>query len=366
MKTSSSRPPAQSEPSWRPDPPEQRRRQQRALGVLAVVAALVIVRLALSFGAGLFIGALLAFTLQPLYGALRRRKWSAGASALVCSLGATVVVVAAAVGVSVLFVARSLAMLSALPNALGKDGAIGRLLAEASEALAVMHVPVPDLTQRLQNEAVSLGTRAATVAAQIAGATFDALLACFFMSLSTYFVLRHWSELVRKAEEILPFERRHTHELMTQFRKVGRQVLLGTVVTGVIQGAFAALGYRLSGLEEPGFWGVLTAVASLVPALGTLLVWVPIGVYKIVTGHFFAGLFELVFSALTVGVLSDYVIRPRLVGSEGGVPTVLTFIALFGGVEVFGILGLVLGPVLITISLAILRTYQESVSPSAA
>ena len=365
MKSPSSRPPAQSEPSWRPDPPEQKRRQQRALGVLAMLAAVVIVRLALAFGAGLFIGALLAFTLQPMYGVLRRRKWSAGPAAFVLSLAATVLVVAAAVGVSVLFVSRSLTVLSALPDALAKDGAIGRLLTEVTRSLAAMHVQVPDLTERLQNEAVSLGARAAGLAADIAGATFSALLACFFMSLSTYFVLRHWTDLVRKAEEILPFERRHTHELMTHFRKVGRQVLLGTVVTGLIQGMLAALGYRLAGLEEPGFFGVLTAAASLVPALGTLLVWVPIGVYKIVTGHAVAGLFTLVYSGLTVVVLSDYFIRPKLVGSEGGVPTVLTFIALFGGVEVFGILGLVLGPVLVTLSLAILRTYQESIGPSA-
>ena len=352
---SSIRPPARSEPSE-----VIFRKQQRALGVLALVAALVLLRLALTFGVGLFLGALLAFTLQPMYGALRRRKWPAGSAALACSLVSTITVAGTVIGISVLFVSRALAVMSALPQALAPGGPLSHLIDRATAALVALHVPAGDVQQRLQNEAVSLGGRVAGYAAEVAGATFYGLLTFFFMSLSTFFVLRHWSEIVRKLEDMLPFERRHTHELLNQFRKVGRQVLLGTVVTGIIQGLFAALSYQLTGIPEAGFWGVLTALASLVPALGTLLIWVPLGIYLIITGHVGAGLFELAFSAITVGLISDYVIRPKLVGSEGGVPTVLTFIALFGGVEVFGIVGLVLGPVLVTLSLATLRTYQES------
>jgi predicted PurR-regulated permease PerM len=353
---SSMRPPARSEPAE-----VIHQKQQRALGFLAIVAALVLARLALTFGVGLFLGALLAFTLQPMYGALRRRKWHAGPAALFCSVTSTVLVMGIVIGISILFISRSLALLSSLPEALAPGGPLAHLVDRATETLVAMHVPVPNVQHRLQDEAVSLGGRAAGYAAQIAGATFGGLLTFFFMSLSTFFVLRHWSEIVRRLEDLLPFERRHTHELLNQFRKVGRQVLLGTVVTGIIQGFFAAVIYEVTGMPEPGFWGVLTAIASLVPALGTLLVWVPLGIYKIMTGHVGAGLAELTLSALTVGLISDYLIRPKLVGSEGGVPTVLTFIALFGGVEVFGIVGLVLGPVLVTLSLATLRTYQESV-----
>lgn len=352
---SSIRPPARSEP-----PEIVYRKQQRALGVLALVSALVLARMALTFGVGLFLGALLAFTLQPMYGALRRRHWSAGQAALACSLASTLTVAATVIGISVLFVSRSLALLSKLPDALAPGGPLSLFVEHVNKTLLAMHVPVPDIQERLQGEAVSLGGRVAGYAAEVAGATFYGLLTFFFMSLATFFVLRHWSEIVRKLEDMLPFERRHTHELLNQFRKVGRQVLLGTVVTGIIQGLFAALSYQITGIPEAGFWGVLTALASLVPAVGTLLVWVPLGIYLIMTGHVAAGLVELAFSALTVGLISDYVIRPKLVGSEGGVPTVLTFIALFGGVEVFGIVGLVLGPVLVTLSLATLRTYQES------
>ena len=143
---------------------------------------------------------------------------------------------------------------------------------------------------------------------------------------------------------------------------MGRQVLLGTVVTGVVQGVLAAIGYWMTGVPEPAFFGALTAVASLVPAVGTLLVWVSVGVVLLLTGHVGAGLVELIYSALIVGIVSDYVIRPRLVGREKGVPAILMFVALFGGVESFGVIGLILGPVIATLSLAVLKTYAREVA----
>jgi predicted PurR-regulated permease PerM len=97
----------------------------------------------------------------------------------------------------------------------------------------------------------------------------------------------------------------------------------------------------------------------LVPALGTLLVWVPVGVGLIVSGHVGAGVFELIWGALVVGVVSDYVIRPKLVGGSGHVPTLLTFISLFGGVKLFGLMGLIVGPVIASVALALVRTYDR-------
>ena len=182
------------------------------------------------------------------------------------------------------------------------------------------------------------------------------------MALSAYFVLGQWSDILVRSERVLPFERRHTRALLEQFRSVGREVLLGTVVTGIVQGLLAAAGYWATGVPEPAFFGALTALASLIPGVGTLLVWVPIGVVQIVTGHAGAGIAELAYSALTVGIASDYLIRPRLIGRQTSVPSVFMFIALFGGVGAFGLVGLILGPVIVTLSLAVLKAYERQVA----
>ena len=320
-----------------------------------------LVRLAMPVGVGLFLGALLAFTLEPLYARLRSRSFRAGPSALFCALGATVAIAGTVAGFSTLLVTRGLVLVASIRSMIAPGGALRAFADSASNRLTALHVDVPALAQRLENEVLSLGSRVAGIAAEVAGLTFGGLLTLFFMTMAAYFVLRHWTSIVVHAEVMLPFERRHTHALLDQFRTVGRQVLLGTIVTGLVQGFFAAIGYWLTGTPEPAFFGALTAVASLIPGVGTLLVWGTIGTALILTGHVGAGLAELIYGALVVGIVSDYVVRPRLVGSEQGAPAIVLFVALFGGVEVFGVIGLVLGPVIATLSMAVLRAYSDEV-----
>jgi predicted PurR-regulated permease PerM len=336
--------------------------ERRAFGVLALVAVAALLRLALPVGVGLFLGALLAFALEPIHTRLRRRNIGPGAAALACALGAAALISSTVLATTTLLVTRGGILLSSLQDRIAPGGSVRVLAERAMVRLTPSHVSAADVLERLESETLSLGSRAAGFAAQLAGLTVSALLTLFFMTLSAYCVLRYWSEIVTRSERILPFEQRHTHALFEQFRSVGREVLLGTVVTGVVQGLFAAFGYWITGVPEPAFFGALTSLASLIPGIGTVLVWLPIGIVQIVAGHAGAGVAELVYSGLTVGIVSDYLLRPRLVGSERSVPSIFTFIGLFGGVEAFGVVGLILGPVIVTLSLAILRTYERQVA----
>ena len=343
--------------------PPRKARQARALDFLALAAVVALVRLAFPVGVGLFLGALLGFTLQPLYERLRSRGWRAEVAALACTLVAMLVISTGVVSLAILFVTRGVALAASLPALVAPGGAL-RELAEPALRASPLHLEVNALSSRLEEEALLLGARAATVAGAVAGTALTGLLTVFFMTLTAYSILRYWTDLVRRIESTLPLERRHTHALLDQLRTVGREVLLGTVVTGLLQGAFAAVGYWITGVPQPVFFGALTAVASLVPAVGTLLVWIPLGIYRMLTGHLVAGLITLTYSALVVVGVSDYFIRPKLVGAEKNVPVLLTFMSLFGGVEVFGVVGLVLGPVIVALSVAVLKTYQDEVSAS--
>jgi predicted PurR-regulated permease PerM len=338
------------------------RSTRRALGYLALFALALLVRLAMPVGVGLFLGALLAFTLEPLYARLRARRLGAGPSALVCALGASLAVFVVVVATTTLLVSRGLVLLGTAQALVGSGGALRAFVDGAAARLSAFHVDVAGLPAKLEDAVLSLGSRLAGIATAVASLTFGALLTLFFMTMAAYFVLRRWTELVTRAEQLLPFEARHTHALLDQFRTVGRQVLLGTVVTGVVQGGLAAIGYFITGVQEPAFFGALTAVASLIPGIGTLLVWGTIGGVLLVTGHPGAGIVELLYGVVVVGIVSDYVIRPRLVGREEGVPAIVVFVALFGGVEVFGVIGLILGPILATLSVAILATYAREVA----
>ena len=249
-------------------------------------------------------------------------------------------------------------MAQALLISLGPEGP-ARTVVERFVLRLPQQVRSEDVITKLRDAAAGLASRAASIAAALANAVASGLLTVFFMIMTTSFILRHWSLITNRAEDMLPLARRHTHALFEEFRTVGRTTLLGTVVTGVSQGVLAAFGYWICGVPEAAFFGALTAVASLLPGVGTMLVWVPAGVFLLGTGHLGRGVLELIYGGAIVVGFSDYILRPRLVGGHGEMPALLTFVSLFGGVEVFGLIGLILGPLLMSIAVALLRIYAN-------
>jgi predicted PurR-regulated permease PerM len=171
-------------------------------------------------------------------------------------------------------------------------------------------------------------------------------------------VLLEWPSVTRRLEVVLPIQPSHTRALMREIRDVARGALVGTIATAVVQGFLAWIGYAIAGVPRPLTWATMTAITSFVPLLGTMVVWVPMGVYEAFEGHLVRGIFVLAWGALVVTSLSDYVIRPRIVGKDGGHP-LLTLVALLGGLEVFGLVGLIVGPIIMSLFVAVLRIYER-------
>ncbi len=338
--------------------PKLNHEEGRALGWLAIAAVAIVVWLAWPFMISLLLGALAAFTLEPLDARLEARTRRPRLSAALVVIVTGAAVLAAASGFVTLFVTQLVALTSTVSDSLRPGGGLASSADTATRWLARHGVPTASVTQRLESAAGEIASKSAAIAAALAAGTFSALLGLFFALLAMYVVLRHWPRLVEGVLRVSPLHPKHTRAVLEEFRCAGRATLSGTVVTGLAQGAFAAVGYWLSGISPWAFFGVATAVASLVPAVGTLLVWVPIGVFLIATGHATRGVLELSWCAGTVVAVCDYVIRPRLVGDEN-TPTILVFIALFGGLELFGLWGLVVGPILMSLAVATVRLYAR-------
>jgi predicted PurR-regulated permease PerM len=214
--------------------------------------------------------------------------------------------------------------------------------------------------ERLRGALGELATWLARVATQLAFIVADALLALFFMVFTMYFVLRNWVGLSKRAEHLLPINPHHTRRLMRELRRLGRAVVLGNFGTGLIQGGIAGVGYWVARVPQPAFWAAITTVASLVPVFGTLLIWVPAGLMLLLGGRPGAGMFELIWGATAVVALCDYVVRPRLVGRGQTMSSWMAFVSLFGGLKLFGFIGLLLGPLLAGLALAVLRLYERT------
>jgi predicted PurR-regulated permease PerM len=332
--------------------------ERRALGWVALGAVVAIAWLALPFVTGLFLGALMAFTLEPVYaGLVRRIRRPVIASLAVVIVSALVIVGAVSVFVS-LFVTRAVGLANTVREELRPGGALAAWVDTVTGWLARFGVSPESITERLREGAGAIASRSAGMAGSLASGTFIALLGLLFALLAMHAVLRHWPRMVSALVAVSPLRHEYTRLLLDEFRRVGRMTLLGTVLTGLAQGTLAAIGFWITGVPQAIFFGIATAIASLVPAVGTLLVWVPAGLYLFASGHPAKAIIELAWGALIVVGFSDYVIRPRLVGDEA-MPALLTFVALFGGLEVVGLAGLIVGPVVMGLAVAVLRVYTR-------
>jgi predicted PurR-regulated permease PerM len=335
---------------------EAARSERRALGWAAIAAVAAIFWIVMPVGVGILLGTLLAFALQPLFERLKPRlgaRWAALTLVL-----ATILTLAGSIGgLAWLLVSKATALTQEWLASLGPGGPGGAVVSAIGGLTSRLGVPSAELSARARALAESTAAGAATVAEVIVAATASSALALLFAMLSMHFILRNWQAIALGAQETFPLRPDYTAGLLAEFRSVGRSTLVGTIGTGLAQGLLATFGFWISGVPEPLFFGAAAAVASLVPGIGATLVWAPVGVVLILVGHPGHGIVELVWGALIVGVLADYVIRPRLVGGAGHLPSIVTFAALLGGVQVFGLKGLIVGPVLMSLAIAVLRLY---------
>jgi len=330
----------------------------RALAWLAAAALLVIAWLSHLFVTGLLLGALAGFTLQPAYDRLARWSRRPLLASVVTVLATGLVIVGAVAGFVSSFVTQAVALIGAAREGLKPGGVLLGWIDTVTGWLGRFGLSTEKLTERLQSAVAEVASGSAAAAGTVASVTFMTLLGLFFALLSMHVILRHWARIVTTLEAVSPLRPEYTRALLEEFRRVGRLTLSGTIVTGLAQGTLAGLGYWITGVPKPLFLAVATAIASLVPAVGTLLIWVPAGLYLFAVGSPTLGVVELLWGALVVVGFSDYVIRPRLVGDEQ-MPVILTFLALFGGLEVMGLIGLIAGPVVMALAVAVLRLYAR-------
>jgi predicted PurR-regulated permease PerM len=334
--------------------------QRRALAMGALLSSFVLLWLARPVASGLFLGTLVAFSLLAWHGKLSRRLRSPGLAAVLLAVASAFTIVGGLVLLAYFIAERGVFAANGLVQAFNPGGPLSGVVTRLQAATQGSPIGPIDVAARLRDGAAAAASGLTGWAAQLASLTFTFVLMLFFTIMTTFFVLRHWPAIGRRGERMLPLHPAHTRALMLEFQRVGSEVFIGTLLTGLAQGLLAGFGYRIVSVPESALLGALTAICSLVPAVGTLLVWVPVGLALIFTDAVGAGLFVLLWGTLIVGVLCDYVIRPKLVRGKGEVPTLLTFIALFGGVEVFGLVGLIVGPVIASVALALLQTYDRA------
>lgn len=200
-----------------------------------------------------------------------------------------------------------------------------------------------------------LGTGLRSVATQaltVGQGALSFLAALGVMLYLTFFLLRDGDELGARLLQALPFRTDLRDGLIDKFLRVVRATMKGTVLVAVLQGFVGGMIFWFLGIEPALLWGLLMGFFSLVPAVGTGLIWVPVSLYLLVTGSVWEGGI-LVFCGLFVIGMIDNLLRPVLVGHETKLPDFVVLIATVAGLELFGLSGFIIGPIIAALFIAV-------------
>jgi predicted PurR-regulated permease PerM len=189
--------------------------------------------------------------------------------------------------------------------------------------------------------------------------TIDAIFSTIIMLYVMFYFLSMGDLLLKKILYFLPLDDNSEQKLLRRFTSVARATIKGTLIIGIIQGAICGIAFALAGIQGPVFWGTVMAVMSIIPAFGTAIIWLPALIILALTGHFGGVVILAVLCGAVAGNL-DNVLRPRLVGKDTEMHDLFVLFGTLGGISMFGLLGIILGPIVAALFITIWEIYGET------
>ena len=193
----------------------------------------------------------------------------------------------------------------------------------------------------------------------IASNTLAFVVNFFFMLMVTYFLLIDGQRLLLYIIDLSPLPTDQERLLIGKFKEMAGAVLVGNGLGGLIQGGLGGLLFWFFGFQSAFFWGVIMGLLAFLPIIGIGIVFVPMSIYLFLQGRVATAFFFLVFYLIIMGV-TEYLFKPRLVGHRAKTHPLLVFFAIIGGLKLFGILGIIYGPLIVTGFLTLSEIYREN------
>ncbi len=224
--------------------------------------------------------------------------------------------------------------------------------------LTVFGRSVPDLVRDAASNFLDwVRTRLTDIATGI----LSVVIGLFVMFYLIYYLLQDGPKLERMVQDLLPFGEENSRKLIDDFYRISRGFVVGQGLTALLQGALGCLGFLVFGFPGAVLWGLVMAVLSLIPVLGAFLIWIPAGILQIAGGATTSGIGILVWGALVVST-ADNLVRPLIMRNMAGIHPIITLLGVFAGLTLFGLIGIVVGPLLFAMVLETARMfYHEQV-----
>ena len=191
------------------------------------------------------------------------------------------------------------------------------------------------------------------------GGAIGIIVQMFFVIFTMYYLFRDGDRIFGVIRDALPLDKKQAEGILERTRDVVGASVYGLFSIAIIQGVLGGLAFWVLGLPSAIIWCVVMIFLSLIPMLGAFIVWVPAAIYLFATGHYLKGIFLVLWGTLVIGMIDNF-LRPKLVGGRTKLHELLIFFAVLGGLQVFGVLGIVLGPVVLAITLALVDVFRAA------
>ena len=352
----------------RPRPPRSMKTARWTIVVLTVLALGLMTLIIRPFASALFVAAVLAGALHPWYqrfaARLRGRRQLAAGLVTAAVLLVVVLPVASLTVVLAREAAAGVAYVRDTLRSEGVSGLVADLPAPLQSTARKVLEQLPRDQDQLQDLTSAQGGKAARAAGGVLTATWSVVVQMVLMLIAFFFMLMDGEDLVEWLSDVAPLQKGQTRQLLSDFRKVSVTVLVSSAATAAIQALVALVGYLLARLPHPFFFAVVTFVVGLVPAVGAGAVALVAALILFLGGHPQAALFLALWAVLAVG-LADNVIKPYLMRGAVKLHGAVIFFALIGGVSVFGPIGILAGPLIVSFFLAVVRMWDRALDQEA-
>lgn len=233
----------------------------------------------------------------------------------------------------------------------------------AVEAVVKKITSLLDITEDELNKAVvdnmkRLGKEITKGITKRIGNILTGLFDFIFMNLTIFFLLRDGPDFLKKVRSYMPFSDEQKDRLVKQVQDIIVSTMYGGVVVAIVQGTMGGIAFALFGISSPVLWGLAMAIASFLPFIGPFSIWAPASVFLVIQGEIFNGIGLAIVGAFGISMVDNF-LKPLIIGNRTKISFLMLFFSVLGGIKLFGLLGLIMGPLVIALFVSIIEVFRS-------
>lgn len=306
-------------------------------------------RLVQPFFTYIFLGLILTIAVYPFYKLFSKRIKHKKTSSIIAIVLILLIIIIPSFLIVSLLVKQTVSFINSFNTA---------SFEKTNEYIVSLFGPGADLNQNLNEILFNVKDFIARSAFSIAGSVAEVVLGLFIMFFIMYYGFVEGDKWFCQIKDFIPFSKARRERLVKEIKNVTQAVIYGQIFIAILQGTLGGIGFFIVGISNPVFWGFVMTILAFLPVVGTGFVWGPAGLIELINGHIISGVFLLVYGFFIVAGI-DNLIRPRIISGKGRIHPVVALIGVLGGLKVFGFLGIIIGPLIAALFIAMLEFFYE-------